>query len=510
MNILTVDDDAVIRATLCEILRRERSWNVVDADNGEVAWQMLENGLDVDMCIFDNVMPELMGIDLVKRMREDSRFQSMPIILVTMNRDRELVMDAVKCNVRDFILKPFKASRLVEQVRAVADTIPKKQLVATEVLTDPEIVISRLEIDYPRYLKILDLFLTDLGKGIIDTRNLLTDGDILPALSRLDAMKGSCLTFGAYKFRNTVEKINDVSLNSLTPLETALEELREVYHEIKSDIENQGLTTDVQDSDSSSVPLGEGVKSNARAKVLLIEDKPIIVRQIKENLISNSWIVKDLQSPKEAMEYAVQNKTDLIVVSLSLQDNGAFSLIRFLRSNARTRGVPVFGLSIKTAVEEQRKAQESGFNAIVTKPIDFAELKNNVTRTLQIDTTSRFYNRDGEFFIINVPGSDLKRINELSKKLPSALAEAVESGYGKVLIDAQQIIGFDMDTFEFLGEAIEACNNLAVPHALVGSEQVSHSCKEFEDYQSWVVYESLEQAKMSFADANQPAVISQI
>jgi len=73
MNILTVDDDAVIRATLCEILRRERSWNVTDADDGEVAWQMLENGLDVDLCIFDNVMPGLTGINLIKRMRGDNR-----------------------------------------------------------------------------------------------------------------------------------------------------------------------------------------------------------------------------------------------------------------------------------------------------------------------------------------------------------------------------------------------------------------------------------------------------
>ena len=77
MNILTVDDDAVIRTTMCEILRREKTWSIVDADDGEVAWQMLDKGLDVDLCILDNVMPELTGIELIKRMRQDTRFKTM-------------------------------------------------------------------------------------------------------------------------------------------------------------------------------------------------------------------------------------------------------------------------------------------------------------------------------------------------------------------------------------------------------------------------------------------------
>ncbi len=497
MNILTVDDDAVIRTTLCEILRRDKSWDVVDADDGEVAWQMLDKGLDVDLCIFDNIMPELTGIELVKRMRKDNRFEKMPIILVTMNRDRELVMEAVQNNVEDFILKPFKASRLIQQVRKVAEKIPAKRKNSNEVLTDPEIVITRLEIDYVRYLKILDLFISDLEKGIVDTRNLINDGEVLPALSRLDAMKGSCLTFGAYKFRNSVEKIDQLNENSLVSLEVALEELRDTYESIKKEIDDQGLTSEGTHPDSRKVPLGGGAQGVTRAKILLIDDKPIIVRQIKENLVSNSWIVKNLQGPSEAMEYALQNKVDLLIVSLSLPDNGAFSLIRFLRSNARTRGVPVFGLSIKTAADEQRKAQESGFNTVITKPIDFAHLKSNIARTLNIDTTSKFYRKEGEYFIINIPDGDLKRIHEMQKTLITKLAEVVDAGYGKVVIDAGEVKACQAETFELIGEALEECANLAVPGALAGSPQVIKTCQEFEDYKNWNVHQTLEEAKQS-------------
>ncbi len=50
-------------------------------------------------------------------------------------------------------------------MRKVADRIPVKSKMSNEVLTDPEVVISRLEIDYVRYLKILELFITDLDRG---------------------------------------------------------------------------------------------------------------------------------------------------------------------------------------------------------------------------------------------------------------------------------------------------------------------------------------------------------
>ena len=384
-------------------------------------------------------------------------------------------------------------------MRKVADRIPVKSKMSNEVLTDPEVVISRLEIDYVRYLKILELFITDLDKGIANTRNLIADGDILPALSRLDAMKGSCLTFGAYKFRNSVEKIDQLNESSLDSLEVALDELRETFDTLKIEIGEQGLTSEMTNLDSQTVPLGEGVQSIARAKILLIDDKPIIVRQIRENLVSNSWVVKSLKGPSEAMEYTLQNKVDLLIVSLSLPENGAFSLIRFLRSNARTRGVPVFELSIKTAVDEQRKAQESGFNTIVTKPINFVELKSNIARTLHIDMTSKYYRIEGEYFIINIPHGDLKDIHDMQKILATKLAEVVEDGYGKVIIDALEVKEYHMETFELIGEALEECENLAVPGALAGSSQVTKTCQEFEDYKKWTVHQNLEEAKQSLS-----------
>ncbi len=56
-----------------------------------------------------------------------------------------------------------------------------------------------------------------------------------------------------------------------------------------------------------------------------------------------------------------------------------------------------------------------------------------------------------------------------------------------------------METFELIGEALEECENLAVPGALAGSSQVTKTCQEFEDYKKWTVHQNLEEAKQSLS-----------
>ena len=88
MNLLIVDDDAVMRATLREILEREAGWRVIDADDGEAAWTLMDSGFTPDLCVFDIVMPRLDGLDLVERMREDKRFAATKVIIVSLAAER--------------------------------------------------------------------------------------------------------------------------------------------------------------------------------------------------------------------------------------------------------------------------------------------------------------------------------------------------------------------------------------------------------------------------------------
>lgn len=493
MNILTVDDDPVIRRTLAEILKTEPDWQIIDADDGEVAWQMLDNGLEADMCILDNVMPRLTGIELLKRMRADSRFEKTPVMLLTLNRDRGLVIEAIQQKVSAFILKPFDATRVIKQVKEVASKIPKRSSGNNEILSDPEQVIDRLKIDYSRYLVMLDIFIEDLNSGIKDIRTCIQGSDVLAAFSRLDSMKGACVTLGANRFRNAADKINQMGDESTARLEDALNELRRKRDEIASNIHEKGLTGDTDNISTAGADGGGAVHD--RAEVMLVEDKPAIVRQIKENLTSNDWRFTHVESSREVTSYVMQASPSLIIISLSLPDEGAFEIIRFLRANAKTRKVPVFGLSIKTATHEHRKAEEAGFTAIITKPLDFGDLRKRIMKILNIEASTGAIKIEGETVMIDIPEKiEEALLDEISSEFSKTMSEAIDNGCGKVVVNASICNEPSANLFKFFIDALKDSEESSLSIGYILNEALEKECKNYSELEEITIYPSLAEA----------------
>jgi|GEM_PF-639371 len=477
MNILTVDDDPVIRRTLAEILKTEPDWSIVDADDGEVAWQMLDSGLDVDMCILDNVMPRLTGIELLKRMRADSRFAKTPVVLVTLNRDRSLVVEAIQHKVSAFILKPFDAARVIRQVKEIAGKLPKRAQQSNEVLTDPELVIDRLKIDYRRYLIMLDIFIEDLQTGIEDIKRCIDGSDILAAFSRLDSMKGACVTLGANRFRNTADRVNQMNDESYARLTDALGELRRFRDELAVKIKDKGLASDnAEDEGGSEANLHE------RNDIMLVEDKPAIVRQIRDNLTSNAWRFTHVESGREVTSYVMQGTPGLIIMSLSLPKEEAFEIIRFLRANAKTRKVPVLGLSIKTATLEHRKAEEAGFTAVITKPIDFADLRKRIMKIFNIEASTGAIQTVDDSLVLTLPAKvDETLTDEILRELKKAAPEAIDNGCSKMIVSAAAVTENGPELFKLFIDAAKEAEENALNVAFVLTPEIEKECKNYSD-----------------------------
>ncbi len=70
-RILIIDDDEISRTTLGEIFKAEPTWEIVEASNGQDALDRLCDGLRPDLCLVDLVMPEVGGIELIRRIRRD-------------------------------------------------------------------------------------------------------------------------------------------------------------------------------------------------------------------------------------------------------------------------------------------------------------------------------------------------------------------------------------------------------------------------------------------------------
>jgi two-component system chemotaxis response regulator CheY len=116
-RILIVDDFPIMRGIIKRMLnKRFGLTNIVEADDGVKAWSFLNEG-KIDLMICDWNMPNMTGISLLKKVREDKRFANLPFIMVTAEGKKENVIEATKAGVTGFIVKPFTAKDLGKKLK---------------------------------------------------------------------------------------------------------------------------------------------------------------------------------------------------------------------------------------------------------------------------------------------------------------------------------------------------------------------------------------------------------
>lgn len=107
-TVLVVDDSAMNRSILCEILCPE--YKIVEADNGVQALKMLKNAKSkVDAIILDIITPEMGGYEFMECMKKDKRFAQIPVIILTEKADKASERKALENGAWDFVSKPYDA-----------------------------------------------------------------------------------------------------------------------------------------------------------------------------------------------------------------------------------------------------------------------------------------------------------------------------------------------------------------------------------------------------------------
>jgi two-component system chemotaxis response regulator CheY len=110
-SVIVVDDAAFMRATLRDIFSRNGYKVLGEAKNGIEAVALFEVHKP-DLVTMDIVMPEMGGIEAVKRIIEKA--PSARIIMCSAMGQQSLVIEAIQAGARDFVIKPFQASRVLE------------------------------------------------------------------------------------------------------------------------------------------------------------------------------------------------------------------------------------------------------------------------------------------------------------------------------------------------------------------------------------------------------------
>lgn len=118
MKVLVVDDFATMRRIVKNILTQLGFKNIVEADDGTTAMDILKS-TKVDMIISDWNMPKMTGLELLKAVRADADMADVPFIMVTAEAQQDNIILAVKAKVSQYIVKPFTAETLGEKINKI-------------------------------------------------------------------------------------------------------------------------------------------------------------------------------------------------------------------------------------------------------------------------------------------------------------------------------------------------------------------------------------------------------
>lgn len=118
-RVLVVDDDTFMRELLKAILRDEGFAVAGEAKDGLSAIALVERGQPDAVCLDVN-MPGMSGLDTLKVLR--ARFPQVRVIMITGDASMDTVREAVGFGAAGFIIKPFKAGRVGDAVRAALKT----------------------------------------------------------------------------------------------------------------------------------------------------------------------------------------------------------------------------------------------------------------------------------------------------------------------------------------------------------------------------------------------------
>lgn len=119
MTVLIVDDMESMRKSIRGMLKMLNiGKNIRHAENGREGWKII-NETRVDLAIIDWNMPVMKGIELLDLIRNDKRFRDMPVIMITAEAEKKIVMEAAESDIDGYLLKPLTTKSLDDRIRSV-------------------------------------------------------------------------------------------------------------------------------------------------------------------------------------------------------------------------------------------------------------------------------------------------------------------------------------------------------------------------------------------------------
>ena len=117
LDVLVVDDSAAIRKILQRVLAQTELplGTILEAADGIEAIERLKNH-KIGLVLADINMPNMDGIELLTKMRENQQWKLIPVVMITTEGSQQRVLEAVDLGAAGYVRKPFTADQIKEKL----------------------------------------------------------------------------------------------------------------------------------------------------------------------------------------------------------------------------------------------------------------------------------------------------------------------------------------------------------------------------------------------------------
>lgn len=203
-TILIVDDQEINRKLLAMIF--EEQYNVLEAENGQVALEILQEENNKVTCVFlDLMMPIKSGLDVLQYMRENKLLDKIPVIMVTGEATAQTDEKAYEYGVADIIYKPFEERVVMRRTKNIIElyehrnNLEKKLEERTKQLRRSKEILAKN-----------NEFLVNALSSVVEFRNL-ESGEHVKRVKEFTKILARCVMVLYPKYGLTEEKISLIS-----------------------------------------------------------------------------------------------------------------------------------------------------------------------------------------------------------------------------------------------------------------------------------------------------------
>ncbi|MCL6638912.1 MAG: response regulator [Firmicutes bacterium] len=420
-EILIVDDDAAMVDLLVRELNK-RNFGATGAGDAAGAKKILER-YRPDLIILDIVMPGSNGLELLKELRADPRFDWTPIFILSSKSSPTEIIDGIKTGADDYILKPFDVDDLVARIEAKSSRMDKLYgMTVRDPLTgvfSRGYFMERFNEETERFhrqKKVFALIMCDLDffKNINDQFGHQTGDYVLQKFAAFLARNLRNVDIvGRYGGEEFVILLPDTGAQKAY---TVMERLRQEWEKVNLADPNSGVPIRITFSAGISEPGADGdtekdiikaadkalylAKETGRNKTvlaggtgggappqhkILVVDDSTVSRVLLTNELKNNYHVFVAKNGADALNQIEEIRPHLVITDLVMPVMDGIELTKKIRQDPDNKYIKIIALTSSSQKKVVLEALQAGVDDYIVKPFDLNGLKSRIKRLLKTD-----------------------------------------------------------------------------------------------------------------------------